>query len=609
MGKATINSHLGDGQYSITTVFDTAAAAVEKTRLEAILAGVQEKLDADPAPSGETLTVLETRKTALEKEIEKITEAAALSRTQSAWCGDLTEDLSGTVATIEIGADPDLGLMVHPGYAGAAAYDEVRDGIETPFRTMNVADAALNLALLPAIQKWKPTFRYGTVSNVNQETDVCDLTLADAISWAQGININESTYFSSVPIVYMSCNGAAFEDDDEVLVSYSPYDVEGTIKVIGFKENPKPCESRHILVEVSGGWLLWDIVGKRAAYNLGEGAPTFPCEKNSANDNWVAAHVTDDADDTLYAYIGDTLNTNYVDPNRDFGPITEYWFNHLAPNSLIEEYFLGGSGCNAPGWGSSEDSAVCWGFTDTAERNNAYLPAFVSHTGDDPETTYGKNWGLWTPECCKYDMGPNYIPRYFTYRNSYREWWIYAPLVTGGFTKIIYSDGSEGNRAFVLCTDGYGETFKNYQFPYYVTTEHLYYFTLHFFSPFEADELSTTIDLWDLPASATTGLEVYSFSVSVQTKHNKSDMIGCCAYAFTLRDLSGGSPYDGDGSPHVDFYYRLDFNPEAEEDPTIPNPWDNLSRSNSLSEAVKDLILNYNDNSMNGFNYRFVDVT
>lgn len=610
MGKATINSHLGDGEYSITTVFDKAAAQAQKAKLEAVLAKVDERLAEDPGPEIEEQRILLIRKTALEQEIARISEASELARTQAAWCADLVEDLSGTVGTIEIDTDARDGLMIQPGYAGNAAYDAARDAIEMPFRTLPVADAVLNFALMPAIQKWRPTYRYGTISNVNQGASTCDLTLANANSRIRGININETTYFSGVPIEYMTCDGAPFADDDEVVVKFDPYDVEGTIKVIGFKSEPKPCESRHILIETTWAWLLWDIVGKRPAYNLGEGAPTFPCEKTPDANTWIANHVTDDADDTLYAYIVDTFGESYINPERDFGPINEYWYNHFSSNELITEYFLGGFGCNAPGWGSSEDSAVCWGYTDQGDRNNPFYSAVVSHLGEDPETTYGKNWGLWSPECCKYDYGPLSIPRYFTYRNSYREWRIWAAAYDRGFNKLVSSNGSEGNRSFMLLTDGYGETFKNYSFPFYVSQEHYYEFTLHFYGPFEVDELSTSIDLYDYPASSVNGIDVDLFSTQVQTKHNKNDMVGVCAFSWKIHDKSGGADRAGEESPHSDWYVQLDFNPEAEADPVIPNPWgSNLVRDDNLSTAFRDMVREYDNGLISGFQYRFVDVT
>lgn len=610
MGKATINSHLGDGEYSITTVFDKAAAQAQKAKLEAILANVDERLAEDPGPEIEEERILLIRKTALEQEIARISEASELARTQAAWCADLVEDLSGTVGTIEIDTDARDGLMVQPGYAGNAAYDAERDAIEVPFRTLPVPDAILNFALMPAIQKWRPTYRYGTISNVNQGASTCDLALANANSRIRGININETTYFSGVPIEYMTCDGAPFANGDDVVAQFDPYDVEGSIKVIGFKSEPKPCESRHILIEGTSAWLLWDIVGKRPAYNLGTGAPTFPCLKDATTNAWIAAHVTVDSDDTLYAYVGDTVDNDYVKSVRDFGPVTEFWFYH-QDNDLATALFLGGDGCNVDGWGLTEGSAVCIDGSHNESYMNPYVSDFPAHTGDTIETIWGSNpnWGLWAPQCCKYKPDPPTWPSNFIFYNSYREWFLVAPLDDSYLSKIVYSDGSESDRAFIVCSEGWGETWLNYQ--YYAFEEHYVEYTLSFFSPFESEALSTTIDLWEEPVEDNTpGIRIVNFSTQVQTKHNKNDMVACCVFSWKIHNKEGGVDQVGEDSPHADWYTHLDFNPEAEADPTIPNPWgSNLTRSEQLSTAFKTFINDYNGGTLNGFQYQFVDVT
>ncbi len=69
------------------------------------------------------------------------------------------------------------------------------------------ASVFYNLAMLPGWQKWRPTFRIATISNI--DNDLCDISLDVATSSHQGLNVNAQASYSGVPIMYMECNGAA----------------------------------------------------------------------------------------------------------------------------------------------------------------------------------------------------------------------------------------------------------------------------------------------------------------------------------------------------------------------------------------------------------------
>ena len=245
MGKALIISDDGDGLYTVEIKHDTTAADTQLTRLDAILSAVNQKITDEKAkdePDQSVIAALNLRKTALQKRIDTVTEARDADYQTSVWCADRTAGLSGNVGTIEPGTQRGNGINIQPGAGGEAVWDGARDGQATPFLTMDVADAMRNLAILPAIQKWRPTYRYGTISNIDYTADTCTVTLDNLASNIQNLNINHQSVLNAVPIEYMSCNAAAFEDGDRVIVGFSPYSTEGQPRVIGFVDHPKACD-------------------------------------------------------------------------------------------------------------------------------------------------------------------------------------------------------------------------------------------------------------------------------------------------------------------------------------------------------------------------------
>ena len=269
MGKATIISEAGDGLYTIEIRHDTSAADAQLAKLESMLAAVDARIaeeSAKPKPDQSVIGSLKLRKTAIEKRIDRVNEAAQADYQTQAWCADLTEGLTGNVGTIEPGAEMKNGINIRPGFDDSAVFARARDGQATPFLTMDVADAMRNFALMPAIQRWRPTYRYATVSNIDTEADTCRVTLEPLFSSIQDLDINFQGAYDDVPVEYMSCNAAAFEDGDAVIVRFDPCDVSGQPRVIGFKSNPKPCEIREFVIvrtrEMTGGstpaFIVWD---------------------------------------------------------------------------------------------------------------------------------------------------------------------------------------------------------------------------------------------------------------------------------------------------------------------------------------------------------------
>ncbi len=240
MGKATIISHIADGEYSIqlTLLRDRFDATIVDLNAQiSILTTLINSL-----PDGEEKNLATLRRTALQKRIVYMNANMPPDSTITAWCSDLTTDLTGTVGTIEIPGERGS-VVIQPGFGGNAVYDSARDGQLGPSLNNTFEGLAYNLMMLPGWQKWKPTYRFGTISNL--VGDVCDVTLDAAISSQQSLNVNQASVLTGVTIDYMGQGGNIFTDGDEVVVKFVAQDFAQPL-VIGFKDNPLPVASGSI---------------------------------------------------------------------------------------------------------------------------------------------------------------------------------------------------------------------------------------------------------------------------------------------------------------------------------------------------------------------------
>lgn len=234
MGKGTIISGGTDGQYQVSVQYNVERVQAEKAASLAKIANLNTRIAEET--DEQKLNILKLQKMSLEKRNE-ILDNIPESETISAWCADLTEDLTGDVGLIEVPGESES-FNIHPGYGDNAEYDPARDGQLTPTMAMSPASAFYNLAMLPGWQKWKPTYRYGTITTIDGDT--ADVSLDAATSSQQSLGVNQASTLTDVPVEYMSCNGAAFDVGDEVLVKFTGQDW-AVPAVVGFKSNPKEC--------------------------------------------------------------------------------------------------------------------------------------------------------------------------------------------------------------------------------------------------------------------------------------------------------------------------------------------------------------------------------
>lgn len=145
-------------------------------------------------------------KEAMQKRIDYLIAHQPADPTVSAWCADLTTNLTGMVGTIEVPGER-TAVLIQPGYASEddpspAAFSAARDGQLQPALAGTPAGAFYNLAMLPGWQKWQPAYRFGAITAIDGDT--CDIELESAESSQQEIDVNAVSELYDVPITYMT---------------------------------------------------------------------------------------------------------------------------------------------------------------------------------------------------------------------------------------------------------------------------------------------------------------------------------------------------------------------------------------------------------------------
>lgn len=159
----------------------------------------------------------------------------ATSTTRQAWCIDFTEDAAGNVATVDVNGESDLVLIAAGGRPWSPA-----DGLMTLREIQSPEQVFWNAAVLPGWQKFRPTFRWGTITGLKLLENKATVKLGPATSSAQRLGINQEETLRDIPVRYMNCDASAFEVDDRVIVEFTGQEWSSA-KVVGFLEFPRPC--------------------------------------------------------------------------------------------------------------------------------------------------------------------------------------------------------------------------------------------------------------------------------------------------------------------------------------------------------------------------------
>jgi len=192
--------------------------------------------------------------------------AARDAESISAWCADLSEEIAAGTAvdTFEPpGYRVGNALHIAPYRSDPRSWSAARIGKLRDAATMTDAAALYAFAIEPGHYRWKPLWRYGSITAIQSGADTCNLTLETVNARTadhETLSLNASSSLSAVPISYMDCHSAAFEVGDRVIVLYEGQD-RAHPKVIGFADHPREC----------GGWIeSFDA----AVYSLGANDPS-----------------------------------------------------------------------------------------------------------------------------------------------------------------------------------------------------------------------------------------------------------------------------------------------------------------------------------------------
>ena len=291
MGKGIIQGGGEEGLYSVQIQLETGSIDTEIARLQS----QKSALDSQAAgmDPGLERSIVELRAAAVQKRIEYLQDPANVptNPTVDAWCADLTEDLTGNVGVCEVAGQRENGYNIQPGYEGNAVYDETRDGKLVPAVATGAPHVYWDWAMQGGWQKWKPTYRWGTITEIDYDADTCSVALEEATNPDSGLSVNQAGSLSGVPIEYMSCNSAAFEVGDTVVVKFEGNNWGGA-RVIGFKEEPKACFG-YMVVSIGTMCFVWDFkTGDIAADVHINGDPetmaTFPVDQANVSE-WIAS--------------------------------------------------------------------------------------------------------------------------------------------------------------------------------------------------------------------------------------------------------------------------------------------------------------------------------
>jgi len=179
--------------------------------------------------------MLRYRQEALEKKKTQIQAAVAAGEAIEMWCADYTEELTGEVDTIEtIGAPP--AMQIAPGGASELTASSKLSNI----MAMSPAGCALAWMLLPGWQRWRPTYRVGTIHDIDYEAGTADVTLDAALSVAQRLDINQATELPGLRARYMDCDMLGFCDGDRVVVEFVGQ-LQAAPVIVGHETEPRPC--------------------------------------------------------------------------------------------------------------------------------------------------------------------------------------------------------------------------------------------------------------------------------------------------------------------------------------------------------------------------------
>ena len=325
MGKATILSHIGDGQYRIRIKFDNTLIELRKTYIDQQIVAINTELttlntqklaakiqyDADIAALNDyidntpvqdyvsnptdinALTVQVYKSRFAYDAVIRLEKHAKLKRTQlskdkdylvnycpadyetTAWCTEYKTDLSGDVNTIEIDyghrRDPftdvtknDTGFWI----VNESTYPQAGNNqLQHPFES-SVHACWYNLAMLPAMQRDKALFRVATI--LDKATGFIEFDGQSEPNNFDPVLITEKPVFPAIGfrptgVRLLYPQPSLYENGDRVIVEMQPAD-NGGMAVIGFHDHPRQVKNFTTIDYAYGGSFIFNYKSKPVVF-------------------------------------------------------------------------------------------------------------------------------------------------------------------------------------------------------------------------------------------------------------------------------------------------------------------------------------------------------
>lgn len=210
-----------------TTDFESAVLRSEK-----VLIGTHARLMAG-----------KNKRLSMQKRLDFLAVNIPTNPTVTAWCADYSEGLSGDVGIMEIaridngdaitelattGEPPEETIyLIQPdkrdGDTGRSAYNTARDGQLQPTLATTPEASFYNYMMLPGASKWRPRNRTGKVTAVDTVNEKVDVQLDLTVNTHQLLNVNQSITISSVALNYMGASVPSdyFFEGDHVVIEFS----------------------------------------------------------------------------------------------------------------------------------------------------------------------------------------------------------------------------------------------------------------------------------------------------------------------------------------------------------------------------------------------------
>ncbi|MCW7755450.1 transglutaminase-like cysteine peptidase, partial [Desulfobotulus sp. H1] len=391
-GMAEEEARLRNRLRNAETELDTAIAAhdraamtkasVEHTRLYYELDMRIRRMDATRA-----------RLVSLQMELGRMTAASVTKDERILWCADYSDELEGRVGLAAIAGNPAT-VLIAPGGKDTDTHLLMTS-------TMPRHMAAWHQITEPAMEKWRPTFRTGTITDLDRETGLARIAVDDARSRLRpDISQNTEDVLEAVPVSYMACDHRVFREGDRVLIRW----VEKRPVVVGFVENPRPCGERV--------WITFtDITGVQAFVSL--------CDRRISELQKDRSHADSCKNEfipellALYkAWEGRYFNYQYGIP---WGKVHKEDVDRLSAPWIEWRDSLGGEqgGLGYDSYVVGVDRAIIsWqNIRAIAQNAAAYLTLTVqgNHTPEEDVPDMPLSHAVWVMDGCSVDMNPTLL--------------------------------------------------------------------------------------------------------------------------------------------------------------------------------------------------------